>query len=146
MDASSDLWKAENIFYPTAIREATSSSSAAMGDQPEEGVTQSEDLQVSGSPGKMLKEGELQDVIEISHHTDPEASKEVTEPVVGTQVSSAEEPATLAQPPQAIPLAVVPKSTDTDPVQPSPEGAILQGTKADSIPPSQDVAGAKLKK
>ena len=36
-----------------------------------------------------------------------------------------EEPATLAQPPQAIPLAVVPKSTDIDPVQPSPEGTIL---------------------
>ena len=57
-----------------------------------------------------------------------------------------EEPATLAQPPQAIPLTVVPKSTDTDPVQPSPEGAILQGAKADSVPPSQDVANAKLKK
>ena len=58
-------------------------------------------------------------------------------------MSSAEEPATLAQPPQAIPLAVVPKNTDTDPVQPSPEGAILQGAKADSIPPSQDVADAE---
>ena len=46
MDASSDLWKAKNIFYPTAIREATSSSSVATGDQPEEGVTQSKDLQV----------------------------------------------------------------------------------------------------
>ena len=44
VNASSDLWKAENIFYPTAIREATSSSSVAMGDQPKEGVTQSEDL------------------------------------------------------------------------------------------------------
>ena len=86
MDASSDLWKAENVFYPTAIREATSSSSVAMDDQPEEGVTPSEDLQVSGSSGKALKEGELQDVIVISQHMDPEAPKEVTEPVVGIQV------------------------------------------------------------
>ena len=125
MDVSSDLWKVENIFYPIAIREATYSSFVATGDQPEEGVTQSEDLQVSGSPGKMLKKGEFQDVIEISQHTDPEAPKEVTEHVVGSQMSSAEEPATLAQPTQAIPLAVVPKSTDTDPVQPSLEGAIL---------------------
>ena len=39
VDASSDLWKAENIFYPTAIREATSSSSMAVSDQHEEGVT-----------------------------------------------------------------------------------------------------------
>ena len=108
VDASSDLWKAENVFYPTAIREATSSSSVAMDDQPEEGVTPSEDLQVSDSSGKALKEGELQDVIVISQHMDPEAPKEVTKPVVSIQVSSTEEPATLAQPPQAIPLAVVP--------------------------------------
>ena len=146
VDASSDLWKAENIFYPTAIYEATSTSSVTMDDQPEEWVTPSEDLQVSGSSGKMLKEGELQDVIEISQHTDPEAPKEVTEPMVGIQVSSAEEPATLAQPPQAIPLAVVPQSTDADPVQPSPEGTILQGVEADPVPSSQDVADAKLKK
>ena len=94
----------------------------------------------------MLKEGELQGVIEISQHTDPGAPKEVTELVVSTQMPNAEEPAILAQPPQAIPPAVVPKSTDTDPVQPSPKGAILQGVKADSVPPSQDVADVKLKK
>ena len=146
MDASSDLWKAENIFYPTAIREATSSSSVATGDQPKKRVTQSEGLQVSGSPGKMLKEGEFQDVIKTSQHTDPEVPKEVAEPVVGSQISSAEEPATVAQPPQAIPTSVVPQSADTDPVQPSPEGAILQDAKADFALPSQDVADAKLKK
>ena len=39
VDASSDLWKAENIFYPTTIREATSASSMAVSDQHEEGVT-----------------------------------------------------------------------------------------------------------
>ena len=42
VDASSDLWKAENIFYPTAIREDTSTSSKAVSDQHEGGVTQSE--------------------------------------------------------------------------------------------------------
>ena len=39
VDASSDLWKVENIFYPTAICEATSTSSKAVSDQHEEGVT-----------------------------------------------------------------------------------------------------------
>ena len=77
---------------------------------------------------------------------DPEVPKEVAEPVVGTQMPNAEEPVILAQPLQAIPLTVVPKSTDTDPVQPSPEGTILQGVEADLVPPSQDVADAKLKK
>ena len=39
VNASSDLWKAENIFYPIAIREDTSTSSKAVSDQHEEGVT-----------------------------------------------------------------------------------------------------------
>ena len=118
----------------------------AMSDQPEEGVTQSENLQVGGSPGKTLKEEELQDVIEISQHTDPEVPKEVTEPVVGTQMPNAEEWASLAQPPQAIPLVVVRQSTNTDPAQSFPEGTVLQGVEADPVPPSQNVADAKLKK
>ena len=66
--------------------------------------------------------------------------------MVGTQMPNAEEPAILAEPLQAIPLDVVPKNTDTDPAQSSPEGTVLQGVKADPVPPSQDVADAKLKK
>ena len=108
VDASSDLWKAENIFYPTAIREATSTSSMAVNDQREDGVTQSETVQVGASPGKPLKEGELQDMIGASQRTDSEVPKEVAEPVVGTQMPNAEEPAIPTQPLQAIPLVVVP--------------------------------------
>ena len=85
-------------------------------------------------------------MIEASQRTDPEVPKEVAEPVVGTQMPNAEEPAILAQPLQAIPLDVVPKNTDTDPAQSSPEGTVFQGVKADPVPPSQDVADAKLKK
>ena len=136
MNASSDLWKVENIFYPTTIRKATSTSSVAVSDQPEEGVTQLETVQVGASLGETLKEGELQDVIETSQRTDLEVPTEVAEPVIGTQMLSAEEPAIPAQPLQAIPLAVVPKNADTDPVQPSPEGTILQGVEANPVPPS----------
>ena len=100
----------------------------------------------SDSSGKALKEGELQDVLVISQHVDPEAPKEGAEPTVGIQVSSAEEPATLAQPPQAIPLTVVPQSTSADPVQPSPEGTILPGIEADPVSSSQDVTDAKAEK
>ena len=146
MDASSDLWKVENIFYPTAIREATSASSIAVSDQHEEGVTQSESVQVGASPGELLKERELQGVIEASQRTDPEMPKEVAEPMAGTQMPNAEEPAIPAQPLQAIPLAMVPKSTNTDPAQSSPKGTVLQGIEADPVPPSPDVADANLKK
>ena len=83
VDTSSDLWKAESIFYPAAIRETTSTSSATTDDQLEEEVTPSEDIQASGSSTKAPKGGKLQDVIAISQHADPEAPTEVTEPVVG---------------------------------------------------------------
>ena len=117
-----------------------------MSDQHEGGVTQSDTVQVGAFLGEPLKGGEIQDVIEASQRTDLEVPKEVAEPVVGTQMPNAEEPAILAQPLQAIPLAVVPKSTNTDPAQPSPKGTVLQGVKVDPVPPSQDVADAKLKK
>ena len=84
MDASSDLWKAKNIFYPTAIHEDTSTSSKAVSDQHKGGVTQSDTVQVGTSPGQPLKGGELQDVIEASQRTDPEVPKEVAKLVVGT--------------------------------------------------------------
>ena len=146
VDASSDLWKAKSIFYPTAIREATSTSSAATNDKLEEEITPSEDLQASGSSSKAPKQGEPQDVTVIPQHTNPEAPKEVTEPVIGIQVSSTEEPATLAQQPQAIPLAVIPQSTSADPVQPSPEGTIFLGIEADPVPFSQDATDEKAEK
>ena len=57
VNASSNLWKAENIFYPTAIREDTSTSSKAMSDQHEGGVTQSDTVQVGASPSEPLKGG-----------------------------------------------------------------------------------------
>ncbi|XP_050249308.1 uncharacterized protein LOC126696665 [Quercus robur] len=146
VDASSDLWKAENIFYPTAIREAASTSSEAVSDQHEGWVTQSEAVQVGASPGEPLKGGELQDAIEAPERMDPEVPKEDVKPVVGVQIPDAEEPTILAQPLQAIPLTVVPKSTNTDPAQSSPEGTVLQGVKAGPVPPSQDVADTELKK
>ena len=146
MDASSDLWKAESVFYQAAIRETTSTSSATTDDQLEEEVTPSANLQASGSSSKTPKEGKLQDVIVISQHADPGAPTEVTEPKVGIQVSSTEEPATLAQPPQAIPLAVVPPSTSAGPGQPSPEGTVIPGIETDPVPISQDVIDEKAEK
>ena len=146
MDASSDLWKVESIFYPTAIREAASTSSEAVRDQLEGGVTQSEAAQVGVPPGESLKWGELHDVIEAPESMDPEVPKEDAEPMVIAQIPDAEEPAILAQPLQAIPLAVVPKSTNTDPAQSSPEGTVLQGVEAGLVLPSQDVADTELKK
>ena len=98
VDASSDLRKAENIFYPTAIREAASTNSEVVSDQHERGVTQSKAVQVGAFPGEALKGGELQDVIEAPEHMDPDVPKGDAESVVDAQIPHAEEPAILAQP------------------------------------------------
>ena len=52
VDASSDLWKVESIFYPPAIHETASASSEAISDQHEAGVTQSEAAQISVPPSE----------------------------------------------------------------------------------------------
>ena len=82
MEVSSDLWKAESVFYPPAIRETASASSEAVSDQHEAGVTQSEAAQISVPPGESLKGGELHDVIEAPESMDPEVPKEDAEPTV----------------------------------------------------------------
>ena len=146
VDASSDLWKAESIFYPTAICEAASTSSEAVSDQHEGGVTQSKAAQVGVPPSESLTGGELHDVIEAPERMDPEVPKEDAEPMVSAHIPDTEEPTILAQPLQAIPLAVVPKSTNTDPAQSSPKGTVLQGVEAGPILPSQEVADREPKK
>ena len=117
-----------------------------MSDQHEAGVTQSKAAQIGVPPGESLKGGELHDVIEAPECIYPEVPKEDFEPMVSAQIPDAEKPAILAQPLQEIPLAVIPQSTNIDPTQSSPEGTVLQGVKADPVPPSQDVADTELKK
>ena len=140
------MWKAKSIFYPPAIREAASASSEAVSDQHVAGVTQLEAAQISVPPSESLEGEEPHDAKEASGGINPEMPKEVAEPAVGAQIPVIEEAAILAQPLQAIPLAEVPKSTDTDPAQPSPEGTVLQGVETSPVLPSQDVADTELKK
>ena len=84
----------------------------------------------------MLEGEEPHDAKEASGGINPEMPKELAEPTVGAQIPVAEEPTILAQPLQAIPHAEVPKSTDTDPAQLSPEGTVLQGVEANPVLPS----------
>ena len=95
VDALSDLWKAESIFYPPAIREIASASSKAVSDQHEAGVTQPEAAQISVPPDKSLEGKEPYDAIEAPGGINPEMPKEVVEPTVGAQITVAEGPAIL---------------------------------------------------
>ena len=82
MDASSDLWKAESMFYPPAIRETASASSEAVSDQHEEGVTQSEAAQIIIPHGESLEGGEPHDAMEAPGDMNLEMAKEDAEPTV----------------------------------------------------------------
>ncbi|XP_030945663.1 plectin-like [Quercus lobata] len=146
VEASSDLWKAESVFYPPAIRETTSTSSEAMSAPQEAEAAESEAAQIIVTPGESTEGGEPHAATEAPGGLNPEMPKEAAEPTVSTQISSAEELAIFVQPLQAIPLTDVPQSTETNPAQPSQEGDVSQGPEAIPARPSQDVAKMKSKK
>ena len=98
MDASSDLWKAESIFYPPAIHETASSSSKAMRDLQEASAAQSEAAQIIVPSGELTDRGEPLDATKAPGGLNLEMSKEGTEPTVSAQIPDAKEPAILAQP------------------------------------------------
>ena len=104
MEALSDLWKVESVFYPPAICETASASSEAMSDPHEAGAAQSEAAQIIVPLGESTEGGEPHDATEAPGGLNPEMPKEGVEPTVSAQISSAEEPAIFVQPLQAIPL------------------------------------------
>ena len=146
VEVSSDLWKAESIFYPPAIRGTAFASSEAMSDPHETGVAQSEVAQIIVPPGELTEGGEPHAATEAPGGLNPEMPQEVTLSIVGAQISCAKKPTIFVQPLQAIPLTNVLQGTDADPAKPSQEGDVPQDSEANPAQPSQDVAQMKLKK
>ena len=147
VEASSDLWKAESVFYPPAIRETAFTSSEAMS-APQE-AAQLEAAQIVVTPGESTKGGEPHAAIEVPGGLNPETPQELAPSTVSAQISCAEKPAIFVQPLQAIqaiPLTDVPRGTDDDLAKPSQEGDISQGFEANPAQLSQDVVKTKLKK
>ena len=58
VEASSDLWKAECVFYPPAIREIASTSSEVMSAPQETEATQPEAAQIVVTPSESTEGGE----------------------------------------------------------------------------------------
>ena len=90
------MWKVENIFYPPVICETTPTTSEAVSDQHEGGVTQSEAAQINVPPGESLEGKEPHGTAEVPGGMNPKMSKEGVEPTVSAQIPDAEEPAILA--------------------------------------------------
>ena len=108
VEASSDLWKAESVFYPSVIRETAFTSSEAISASQEVEPTKSEATQIIVTPGKSTEGGEPHAVTEAPGGLNTEMPKEAAEPTVSAQISGAKEPAIFVQPLRAIPLTDVP--------------------------------------
>ena len=91
VEASSNLWKAESVFYPPAIRKTTFASFETMRDPQEAGAAQ-----IIVPPSEPTEGGEPHDAMEAPGGLSPEMPKEGAEPTVNAQISSAEEPAIFA--------------------------------------------------
>ena len=95
MKASSDLWKAEKVYYPPAICETASASSEAVGAPQETEAAQPEAAQLILTPDESTKGGKLHGVTETPGGLNPEVPQEAAKSTVSAQVSDAEEPALL---------------------------------------------------
>ena len=105
MEASSDLWRVENVYYPPTIRETASSSSKAGGvpEGAEDAGTVA--TAVSTTPDEPAKESEPSGATETGEGLSLEAPPRATESTAKAQAPHAEEPALLVEPVKLFPLA-----------------------------------------
>ena len=122
VDASSNLWKAECVFYPPAIREDTTPSSEVR-DAPEgvEVVSPSAAPKII-SPQVPAKESGPSGMARADEGQGPNAPKETAWSVSGSPVSHIEGPVIVVEPLQSILLAEGSKDPEASPAQPSLEG------------------------
>ena len=107
VEASSDLWKVENVYYPPAIRETAPVSSEAESAPKEAEIARPEPAE----------EGELPGATETHGSLNLEAPQEAAESTAAAQASHAEESALLVQPLQTVPPGDVSKGPEVTPAQ-----------------------------
>ena len=106
VDASSDLWEAECVFYPSAIKEDATPSAA----------------QEIISPQVFAKGSGPSGMVGADESQDPDTPKETAGFVSGDPVSHIEGPVIATEPLQSLPLAKGSKDPEISPAQPSLEG------------------------
>ena len=122
VDASSDLWKAECVFYPPAIREDGTPNSEVQ-DAPEgvEVASPSAAPKII-SPQVPAKRSGPSGTAGADEGQGFDVSKETAGSVSGDPVSCIEGPVIVVEPLQSVPLVEGPKDPETSPAQPSLKG------------------------
>ena len=122
VDASSDLWKAERVFYPLVIREDATPSSEVR-DAPEEVEVASPSAALAIPSFKVpTKESGPSGVVRTDEGQDPNAPKETVESIGDAHVSHVEGPVIIVEPLQSAPLGEGSKDPEISSVQLSEEG------------------------
>ena len=104
VEASSDLWKVENVYYPPAIREIAPFSSET-GGVPEEAEAAGTVVAVTTTtPDEPAKESKPPGAAETGEGLSLKAPPRAAESMAEAQAPYAEEPALLVEPFQAVPL------------------------------------------
>ena len=97
------MWKVENLYYPSAIREVAPSSSKAK-DAPEEAeVARPEAALTITALDEPAQESELSRVTETNEGLNPKAPRKTAESIADAQAPHAEKSAFSIQPLQTVP-------------------------------------------
>ena len=122
VEASSDLWKVENLYYPSAIREVAPSSSKAK-DAPEEAeVARPEAALTITALDEPARESELSGAAKTNEGPNPEAPQKIAKSTTDAQAPHAEELALSVQPLQTVPPSEGSKDPETISTKLSKEG------------------------
>lgn len=122
VEASSDLWKKENVYYPPAIREAIPSGSEAEEAAEETGAVTSEDTSVAEPVGELVQGSDPPEGAESGEGPIEEAPQEVVKSTSEAEVPAAEEAAIPVTPSQAVPPGQSSEDLEATIVQPPAKG------------------------
>ena len=104
VEASSDLWKVENVYYPPAIREIAPSSSEAGGVPEEAEVAGTVVAVATTAPDELAKESKPPGAAETGEGLSLKAPSRAAESMAEAQAPYAEQSTLLVEPLQAVPL------------------------------------------
>ena len=124
VEASSDLWKEENVYYPPAIREAAPSGAEAEEAAEETGTATGEDISTAEPVAELAQGSDPPKAAESGEGPVGEAPLEAAKSSVGAEAPAAEEASIPASPSRAVPSGQSSESLEVAVVQPPAEGGV----------------------
>nr|XP_023896600.1 eukaryotic translation initiation factor 5B-like [Quercus suber] len=121
VEASSDLWKVENVYYPSAFRESGRPSSEAGTSLEVAEAGHPNTAPTSTAPDEPAEEAEPSGGVETEKDLDQEAPQDAAKPSTEAQAPHAKETALSVEPFQTVPPSESSKDFETAPAQPPKE-------------------------